>query len=337
MISKVETLLSALDSARQVMILPHNNPDPDAIASAVALSHLMEQQRGVASQIAYNGVIGRAENRALVRYLGNPLRRLTADDLREPAPIALVDTQPSSGNSAVNSDMTVSIVIDHHPCCDTPIKATFADIRPKFGATSTILTEYFQEAGLQPSPALATALFYGIKTDTLGLVRGTSAADIAAYLYLQAYIDVGALIAIENAPVPAAYFAHLDASVQAARVYDDVIVAYIGAIHYPDLVGEMADLLMRLEHMQWSICMGVYNDVLILSTRTRQRRGGAGKLVRTIVGLDGTAGGHGAMAGGQIPLHGRNPDQIAHEMTQRILNFLGIPPETQGRPLLWNT
>lgn len=334
MTSRLEELLATLDSSRRVLILPHNNPDPDSIASAVALQYLVKQQRGITSQIAYNGVIGRAENRALVRYLGNPLRPLRADDLRDSPRIAVVDTQPGIGNSAVDGTTDVHIVIDHHPLSARTAAAVFADVRPEIGATATILTEYLREAGIQPPHRLATALFYGIKTDTLGLVRGATQADIAAYLYLQPFIDTHKLIAIEQAQVSAAYFEHLDATVQAAQVYDDLVMAYIGPMSYPDLAGEMADLLLRLEGIQWSVCMGVYEDMLILSVRTRKRHTDAGALVRAIVGTDGTAGGHGMLAGGQIPLHGRDATHVAHEMMRRVLHYLNISADTLGTPLI---
>ncbi|MFP4437543.1 MAG: DHH family phosphoesterase [Chloroflexaceae bacterium] len=334
MASQLNTLLSTLHGFERLLILPHNNPDPDAIASAVALKELLEHTSNTACQIGYKGIIGRPENRALVRYLQRPMRRLTTGDRRQATAIAMVDTQPGTGNSALENGADVRIVIDHHPISDYDKTVTFADIRPQIGATATILTEYLQEAGIEPASTLATALFYGIKTDTLGLVRGATSADIAAYLYLQPLIDVNALIAIENAQVPPAYFRELNDTVQAARVYGDVVIAYIGSMEYPDLVGEMADLLLRLEGIQWSICMGIHNNQLIMSVRNRRRRGGAGQLARAVVGQDGTAGGHGMMAGGQVQLHDHDAAQMAHDLMRRILRYLDIPPETNGVPLL---
>ena len=176
---RLNLLDQAIGDSDRVLILPHNDPDPDAIASAVALRHLLAQRLGVEVNIAYKGIIGRAENKALVRYLGYPLRRLTGSDLRQPLPIALVDTQPGAGNNALPSKSTATIVIDHHPWPEVTAAARFVDVRSDVGATSTILTEYLQAAGIEPSPPLATALFYGIKTDTMGLGRGASPADTA--------------------------------------------------------------------------------------------------------------------------------------------------------------
>jgi nanoRNase/pAp phosphatase (c-di-AMP/oligoRNAs hydrolase) len=331
---RLEGLASAVRDASHVLILPHNNPDPDAIASAVALRYLLEKQFGIASQVLYKGVIGRAENRALVRYLDRPLARLTSSKQLRAAALAVVDTQPAFGNSAVDQLTPVEAIIDHHPSHDQAAFAPFVDIRPHVGATATLLTEYLQAAGITPSRQVATALFYGIKTDTLGLMRGVSDADIAAYLYLQPHIDVPALIEIEHAQVPTAYFQQLHRTVRAAHVYQHTVIAQLGTMSYPDLVGEMADLLLRLEGMRWSICMGPYNNTLILSVRTRDRRGGAGRLARAVIGADGSAGGHGMMAGGHIVVGAQDVLELMQQLEQRILRYLEIPPAVASVPLL---
>ena len=142
------------------------------------------------------------------------------------------------------------------------------------------------------------------------------------------------LVEIERAQVPAEYFKSLSASVQAAQVHDGVVISYVGPISYPDLAAEMADILLRLEGTRWVICMGVYQDNLILAVRTRSRRGGAGQLVRAIVGDRGTAGGHGAMAGGQVPMQGEDPEQVARQLGRDALQFLKVPAQIAGKPII---
>ena len=122
-----------MEGTSKILILPHNDPDPDAIASAVALRHLLAEQAGVDGRIAYKGIIGRAENRALVRYLDYPLQRQTGPDLRQAWPIALVDTQPGAGNNALPAHVTPTIVFDHHPYREATASAAFADVRPGLG------------------------------------------------------------------------------------------------------------------------------------------------------------------------------------------------------------
>jgi len=332
--NRLRLLFAAVGDADAILILTHNDPDPDAIASAVALRHLLMEALNVQSTIAYQGIIGRAENRMLVRYLSLPLRPLTDADLAGEVPIALVDTQPGAGNNALPAGSEVIIVIDHHTWREPTATAAYVDVRPDLGATSTILTEYLQAAGLEPEPPLATVLFCGIKTDTRGLSHGAGPADAAAYFYLQPRIDVQALAEIEYAQVPASYFKSFDATLQEARVYEGVVVAYVGLMDYPDLAAEMACLLLRLEKSRWIVCMGVHREVLILSVRTHSPIGRADELVQAIVGDEGTAGGHGPMAGGQIPLKGRDPEQVVHLLRQRVLRVLQVPREMRGEQLI---
>ncbi|MFN2242316.1 MAG: DHH family phosphoesterase [Anaerolineae bacterium] len=330
---RLKKLLEACAGASQALILPHNDPDPDAIASALALRYLLEQRLGIQGHIVYNGIVGRAENKALVRYLNYPMERLDRSDLQAIRPIALVDTQPGAGNNALLPWIQAAIVLDHHPLREDTANAVFADVRPKIGSTSTMLTEYLQTAEIEPPTSLATALFYGIKTDTLGLARGASPADVNAYFYLQTRVDVEALAEIEQAQLPIEYFQQLDSALHAVRIYGKVVVCYVGPAPRPDLAAEMADLFLRLRGIQWVVCIETYNDELIVAIRTRNPRGGAGELVQSIVGDQGTAGGHGSMAAGHVPLLGREPEPLALQIGQRALKCLQVPTQVRGSPL----
>ena len=329
----LERLHEAARDAGSLLILPHNDPDPDAIASAVALRYLLAQQAGMESHIAYQGIIGRAENKALVRYLDHPLEPLIDADLKRFPCLALINAQPGAGNITLPPGAKVAIVFDHHAWSKETATASFADVRPGLGATGTILTQYLRTADVEPPLSLATALFYGIKTITMGLSRDTSPADAAAYSYLQPRIDVEALAKIEHAQVPADYFRSFDAGLRAARMYDGLIIAYVGVLAYPDLAAELADILLRLENARWVVCMGVYQGALILSVRTQSREDAAEKLAQAIVAGEGSAGGHGTMAGGQIPLAGRDVEQKALLLSRRALQHLRIP-EGASEPLI---
>ncbi len=338
--ARLDDLARSLEGVQRLLILPHNDPDPDAIASALALRTLLKspwpayegRSLDVEADLVYRGIIGRAENKALVRYLGRPLRRLLAAELRQDVPIALVDTQPGTGNNALLPGQLPIIVFDHHPLRPGSAEVAFAEVRPDIGATSTILAGYLLAAGIEPEPPLATALYYGIKSDTLGLMREAGPEDMAVYHHLQGLVDLEALAEIENAQVPNDYFKRLDAALHTARVYDGVILSYIGTMSRPDLAAELADLLLRLQGTKWAVVMGVYRDELIVSIRARNPVGGAGRLVQSIVGEAGTAGGHGTMAAGHLPLGTRDPEELSRELSQQVLFDLGVRAE--GKPLL---
>lgn len=329
----LESLRGAVEGHGGVLILPHTDPDPDAIAGAVALRHIVTEKLGMRATIAYRGIIGRAENKTLFEYLLRPMVKLTSAHLREKDAVALVDTQPGTGNNPLPADAAAAIVIDHHPLRGGQAAAAFFDVRPDVGATSTILTGYLVDMALEPPPEIATALFYGIKTDTMGLGRGASPLDVKAYLYLQSRVDVEALSQIEHPSVPVEYFKGLDAALKAAKLYDDVVIAYIGQMGYPDMGAEMADLLLRLEGVQWVLFMGVFGGELILSVRAKSSRASAGKLVQALVGGRGSAGGHGMLAGGHIPLQGE-PRELVDEIAAAALAILKGPTTVTPTDLL---
>jgi nanoRNase/pAp phosphatase (c-di-AMP/oligoRNAs hydrolase) len=207
-------------------------------------------------------------------------------------------------------------------------------VRPEIGALSTLLTGYLRAASIEPEPPLATALFYGIKTDTMRLARAASQEDIEAYFFLHPLVETEALAEIENAQVEREYFVKLVEALQGARVYDGVVITYLGEMNRPDLAAEMADLLLRLKGVWWAVCMGVYEDTLILAVRARGPYGGAERLADSIVAERGTAGGHGAMAGAQIPLQGEDPQDLADHLTVLALQHLGVPSQVLDGPLV---
>lgn len=170
------------------------------------------------------------------------------------------------------------MVIDHHPRQLDTTAAHFADVRPDVGATASILTEYLQAANLDLQVPIATALFYGIKTDTMGLGRSGTQADIEAYAFLVPRTDSRALFEIERFQLPTDYFKSLVKTVQNTRIFQDVLIAYIGSMKYPDLAAEIADWLMRVKGIQWVICFGTHKGYLNIAIRTRHQHGGAVKL-----------------------------------------------------------
>lgn len=331
---RLEELHQALDGHSQLLIIPHNDPDPDAIAASVGLRYLVYEVYGLQARIGYRGIIGRSENKELVRYLDYPLEKLGVQDISKDIAIALVDTQPSVGNNPLPDNIPATIVIDHHTQRGTSSQVRFVDIRPEIGATATIITGYIQAAGLDFPTQLSTALFYGIKTDTMGLARCESDVDLNAYLFLQHRVDIDALTNIERAQVPLTYFKSLTKAFRASQVYDkDLVIANLGKMDYPDLGAEIGDLLLRLQGVMWVICMGVYKGDLILSVRSRNQQFGAGDIARVIIGDLGTAGGHGTMAGGQIRLAKQDPNQFSQQLIRKALDYLKGDGSLTGSPL----
>lgn len=326
---KLTLLRELVPRGGRVLILTHDNPDPDSLASAAALSFLLAEVCAAESALAFGGIVGRAENRALLRYLPIQAQPVEALSLEEFTLLALVDTQPRTGNNSLPPDRLPAIVIDHHPLRRQTRQVPFRDIRRGYGATSTILTQYLRAAGISPDTRLATALFYAIQSETQDLGREASPADVEAALYLYPFTNRRLLSRIEYSRVPPEYFRALGRVLKSAIVHDGVVISRLGDLEYPDMVAEMADLLLRLENARWAICLGTYGEDLFLSLRTSEADVNAGAFIRKAVGRIGAAGGHGMSAGGRIPVKDQGAKAVARlqeRLIRRFLRALKVPP-----------
>jgi nanoRNase/pAp phosphatase (c-di-AMP/oligoRNAs hydrolase) len=328
-------LLRAVAGCPGVVICTHRNPDPDSISSAQALRYLLEHAAGVRAVAAYEGMIGRAENRALVSLLRLPVRPLEGLPALEWSHVALVDTQPWSGNNSFPRAARPLVVIDHHPALKTTA-AAWVDIRPGYGATATILVEYLRRSGLAVPAWLATALAYGISSETRDLGRGAGERDLEAYLWVYPKARKRILARIEHPRRSRSYFALIDRALHAAVSYRNVIGTRLGDVETPDSVAEIADFLLSHERMGWSVVSGRHGGLLHVSLRAVRGRG-AGHLLRELLRERGTAGGHGRMAGGQVDIRGLTPfevEALEEELLSRLLELLGFHGRAEFRPLL---
>jgi len=326
----LEKLLDTARGASNGLIVIQDMPDPDAIASAEALHRLLSERCGVEGVIAHQGIVARAENRGLLRYLNLDLHQLS--DLTPAAfdIVATVDTQPAFTNNSLPNDFKCDIVVDHHaPEGDAP-SARFVDIRPECGATSTILTTYLQAAGALIDVHMATALLYGIKSDTQDLGREATKADIDAYVFLYMMADRTALSRIEHESVPPGYFQMLHTALEASCVYGHVLVSCAGKTQWPEMIAEVSDLLLRLEGIDYVLCYGTSDSELMLSLRTNRTRGKACDVIREVVAGLGSGGGHEMIAGGQIPLGETPPEDVARTVVRRFLEHFRL---AEVRPL----
>ncbi|MCI0570508.1 MAG: DHHA1 domain-containing protein [Myxococcaceae bacterium] len=334
--AKLERLLEVARGRKRALIITHDNPDPDSMAAAVALAYLLERKAGVEAQVGYGGIIGRAENIAFVKVLRLPVYPVSQLVFDEYDLLGLVDTQPCVGNHSLPPRYTADIVIDHHPLRDESLAAPFADVGGDFGATSTMLVEYLRAARLEPSVEVATALFYGIKADTRDLGRQTTPSDIDSYLWLFPRCDKGLLGLIEHPELPARYFRMYHRAYERAKVYGSAVVTDLGDVYSPDMVAEVAERLMFIEDMKWSLAYGSYRNQLYFSLRVKDRRMNAGRLIREVCeGEGGSSGGHGSMAGARLPLSGTRAQRAAHKraMVKAFLERFGVEDETP-KPLL---
>ena len=319
-------LLQAIARPGPVVILPHDNPDPDALASAAALRYLFLQLGKRDAAIALGGIVGRAENRAMLTYLNIDLVPVASVGFSRDTLVALVDTQPGRSNNSLPEGTIPTIVIDHHPAYADYGSVPYLDLRSDYGATSTILAEYLRESRLPIDGKIATALFYGIAAETQDLGREATSADVAASQFLYPHANKRRLAKIENARVPAEYFRGFRDAIEEAKVYDKVIISVLHEVQYPDMVAEVADFLLRLDGIEWAAAMGFYNNKFLhVSLRTTNREINAGDLLQKVLGSK-SAGGHDMIAGGRIRVEegGVGMEKVAIRVKDRLLRALGV-------------
>jgi nanoRNase/pAp phosphatase (c-di-AMP/oligoRNAs hydrolase) len=301
--ARLRSLLGVLRGRRPVLIVTHDQPDPDALAAAAAVRYLLAEHADRAAVIAHGGTLGRPENRAMARLLAIPLVPLAEVRFERFGPIVLVDTQYGMGNHSLPPNRVPAVVLDHHPPAEPAIE-TFRDVRPEYGASSTIAAEYLAAAGLTPPAWLATALYNGIRTDTQELSRHASPADEAAYAALGPLVDRQILARIAYPPLPRSHYAMLRRAVERAVIFPPLVVSVLDEVRNPDSVSEIADLLARYEGADWAATLGIYRGVILLSLRSTRADADAGAIAARAVDDLGTAGGHPRAAAGRVEARG---------------------------------
>ena len=280
-------------------IFTHDNPDPDAIASAVCLQHITEAA-GTAAEVCYYGDIDHQENRALVNLLGYDLRNLEAGaELDSFAGFALVDHSGAGINSGLPEETPIDIVIDHHPP-RAPVEAGFVDLRSEVGATCTLLADHLRTLDIEPGADLATGLLYGLRTDTRDFSREVSTADLEAAAMLVEHADTGALQRIESPSVSGTTLDTVADAVRNRSTDGDVLTTCVGEVSDRDALAQAADRLLELEGISTTLVFGYTDESVFVSARSRNDAVDLGETLREAFGAVGSAGGHADMAGAQL-------------------------------------
>jgi nanoRNase/pAp phosphatase (c-di-AMP/oligoRNAs hydrolase) len=274
------------------------NADPDSLASALALKRFFWRKVRRTAIYRINAVT-RADNLALVKLLKIDHQHIRHLNSTEITKWAIVDSQPHHDEQFRRH--AFDIIIDHHPV-GPEHAAQLVDIREDYGATSTIMTEYLRAAGIKPSPRLATALFYGIKTDTNNFVRSVLPNDINAFRYLYRYANTNIIKKIETSEITKKTLSSFRVAMENLNFYKDMAVIHMGKVSNPDILVIIADFFLKLAEASWCITSGIYGQKLIIIFRNVGFRRDAGTMAKKLFGMWGNAGGHKTAARAEIPL-----------------------------------
>jgi len=283
--------------ADRVLILLHNDPDPDALASGLALRNLLRRTKTTAIIGALQGVT-RPENLRMANMLDIQVEQITPASFTGFDRIATVDVQPHYFGGLLQR---ADLVIDHHP--EHPgYSAVFKDIRADYGSTSTILTEHLRAVDVNISERTATAMLYAIKSDTLFFARHTNRVDLEAFTFLYPLADAALIRKMEGAEITLERLRYVTRAGQHGLLREQVFTAFIGDAPREDFIPYTADFFLQLEDVKWTIIGGVVGKMLIVSVRNLGYSRNAGEFVKRWFADIGSAGGHRAMAKAVVPV-----------------------------------
>ncbi len=323
--ARVQQYQRYLADADRVLIMLHNDPDPDAMASGLALRNILRRTKTTAIIGAIHGV-SRPENLRMVNLLDIHVETIRPESLKEFDRITMVDVQPHYFGGLIDR---VDLVIDHHPE-QTGYTSVYADIRPDYGSTSTILTEHLRAVDVNISERTATAMLYAIKSDTLFFNRQTNRVDLEAFSYLYPLADAAMIRKMEGAEITLERLEYVLTAYQGGNLTDQVFCAFLGPSPREDFIPYVADFFLQVEDVKWTVIAGIVSDSLIISVRNLGYTKNAGEFVRRYFADIGSAGGHRAMAKAVIamsafrskfgdlsgPAIGERLQALAHEFLQ---------------------
>lgn len=295
----MEEFMNLIELCRsgKVFIQTHNFPDPDAIASAYGLQALLAYF-SVPSVICYHGKIDKLSTRKMTELFhiamfpsGEVEKEMTKDDF-----IICVDSQKGGGNILDLGGNEIAC-IDHHP---TYVQASYryADIR-MVGSCATLIAEYFQRLDVPMVPDVATALLYGLKTDTAHFTRGVTVLDIDMFRYLFPQIDAEKMTDLVKNTLEFQDLKAYGSAIENIHVYDKVGIAAI-PFECPDsLIALVADFILSLEEVEIAVIYSYRPEEIKFSVRSESSVH-AGELIHQALDGLGSGGGHAEMAGGTI-------------------------------------
>ena len=332
--ARVEQYQRYLADAERILILLHDNPDPDALASGLALRSLLHRTRATAVIGSFQGVT-RPENLRMTNLLDIRVELLNRNSLEGFDRIATVDVQPHYFGELVKR---VDLVVDHHPE-RTGYRAAFKDIRPEYGSTCTILTEHLRSVDVNISERTATAMLYAIKSDTLFLSRQTNEQDLAAFRFLYPLSNAALIRKMEGSETTVERLRCVADAVRGGDVTGPLYTAYLGEVAREDLISYVADFLLQVEEIKWAVVSGIVRGDFIVSVRNLGDSRHAGEFVKRHFGDIGSAGGHRAMAKAVAPIQdvlkkfGSLDAEEIRATTHELANqFLGEAESTRRRP-----
>ncbi|SEP21026.1 DHH family protein [Halogranum amylolyticum] len=312
-------LVAAFETVSSLLVVGHDSPDPDCLASALALRTIAESAGVETVDIVYGGHISHQQNRAFVNLLALDLDRFDPAQLDTVDSVAFVDHAVPGINNSVPTGTNVDVVIDHHEY-ETSVDADYLDLRTGYAATVTILLEYLDGLDLEPTPELAAAALFALHRETIDFVRGPTMREYEVAARLLDLVDEELIKRMYGAMFTPETLDAIGEAIRTREIRGSALVSSVGRVSERDALPQAADLLLNLEGVTTVLVFGLVGDHVQLSARSVDSRIDVGELLRQTFADVGTAGGHDNMAGGQLPL-GLFADESADDF--ELVAFVG--------------
>ena len=318
---RVHELVEYLRGAASLDVVCHDNPDPDAIASATTLEWIAKKSGVPDVRILYGGQISHQQNRAMVQLFGLEFVPLTSTTVADTDLVAFVDHAIPGEHSQLPPGTNVDVVVDHHQYSE-PVLASFVDLRPDVGATSTILTEYVTEVTYPPPVHLASMLLFALHRERLDHVRNPTHSEYEAATMLHRYASQSMIDELYGAQFSPATVNAVGDAIKNRKIRGRSLVSWVGHVSERDALPQAANLLINLNGIDNDLVYGITDSEIHLSARSQDPSIRLERVVRDVVGRHGRAGGHEDMAGGVIPVE----PSIARGTDQRTLDAAYVDP-----------
>jgi nanoRNase/pAp phosphatase (c-di-AMP/oligoRNAs hydrolase) len=326
-------LMEIIQPDDSLIFLMHGSPDPDAIASAMALREIFQKTKGLSkSTFVSTEPLIRQQNIEFVSFLRLHIQEINQVNLESYRLIAMLDAQPSFFSKALKR-FKPQIVIDHHPR-EGRWRAPLEDIRPHYGSLSSILTEYLQCSRIMVSRNLHTALLYGIKTDTDNFNRAAIVEDMSAYTYHAKYANMQFIRRIELNQTPERFLKYFNYAYHHMNNFHGRRVCFLGSVESADVCVQIADFYLRLIGTYYVVVAGIIGDKFIIIFRGDGYRQNCGAIAQRAFGLIGKGGGHRSAARMEIPLdllRDHLGDDLSQENVEKFL-FRSLRREPKAGP-----
>lgn len=298
--SRADELVSAIDATDSLVIVCHDNPDPDCLASALALESIALEQDVDDVTITYGGEISHQQNRAFVNMLDISLRTLSRIDIDDYDTISFVDHTRPGVNTEVPASVTPDIVVDHHP--GESSQAGFEDVRTDYGATATIFVEYMCDLGIDLTERLASALLFALHRERLDFVREPTRREYEAALAVYSDANLEMLEQLYGSAFTPGTLDAIGRAIASRKRRGSAMIASVGKTTETDALPQAADYLLNLEGVDTVLAYGIIGDAIRLSGRSIDPRVNMGQTLTSAFDELGAVGGHHDMAGGRIEL-----------------------------------